>query len=162
MHTCIPSHKFKRSWCSCSGWVNAGSKNTPSMHHPRRWNVTTPMVGIESSHRCKSLTQNGEPQISSWGTQKKKTCKFMQCCSPVYGNRPDTKTLPSLVNISSCSLVSKNMNNNDLYFYSMIIWLPDFNQETDILVFQESSINLEENKQITKQKMLQNKKRSTK
>ena len=35
---------------------NAGSKNTPSMHHPRRWNVTASMVGLKSGHSCKNLT----------------------------------------------------------------------------------------------------------
>ena len=42
------------------------------MHHPRRRNVTTSMVGFINGHICKNLTQNGEPQRYSWGTQKKK------------------------------------------------------------------------------------------
>ena len=40
--------------------------------NPRRWNVATSMVGLKSSHICKNLTKDGEPQRSSWGTQKKK------------------------------------------------------------------------------------------
>ena len=71
MH-CIPSHGLKRSLGSCSRRVNAGSKNTPSMHHSRRRNVTSSMIGLQNGHICKYLTQNGEPQRSSWGTQKKK------------------------------------------------------------------------------------------
>ena len=42
--------------------MNAGNKNTPSMHHPRRWNVTTSMVGLRNGHICKILTKNGEPR----------------------------------------------------------------------------------------------------
>ena len=34
MHTYIPLHRLKRSWCSCPRQVNAGNKNTPSMHRP--------------------------------------------------------------------------------------------------------------------------------
>ena len=44
MHTCIPSHGLKKSWYSCPSQVNAGNKNTPNMHHPWRWNVTTSVV----------------------------------------------------------------------------------------------------------------------
>ena len=34
--------------------------------------MTTSMVGLEDGHIRKHLTQNGEPQGFSWGTQKKK------------------------------------------------------------------------------------------
>ena len=55
MHTCISSHGLKRSWRSCPRRVNAGNKNTPSTHHPRRRNVTTLMVGLKKrSHTRKS------------------------------------------------------------------------------------------------------------
>ena len=47
MHTCISSHRLKRSWRSCPRQVNAGNKNTPSTHHPRRQNVTTVMGNAE-------------------------------------------------------------------------------------------------------------------
>ena len=40
----------KKSWHSCVRWVNAGNKNTPSMHHPWRQNVTTSMVLIKRSY----------------------------------------------------------------------------------------------------------------
>ena len=57
MHTCISLHGLKRSWCSCPRRVNAGNKNTPSTHHPRRRNVTTLMVGLKNGHIHKNLTQ---------------------------------------------------------------------------------------------------------
>ena len=43
--------------------VNAGDKNTSSMHHPRRRNVTTSMVGLKKKkgHIRPNLAQNGEP-----------------------------------------------------------------------------------------------------
>ena len=64
--TCIPSQGLKRSW-SCPRRVNAGNKNTPSMHHPRRQNVTTSIVGInKNGHTRKNLTQNNEPHKYSW------------------------------------------------------------------------------------------------
>ena len=62
----------ERFWHSCPRWVNAGTKNTPSMHHLWRENVTTLMVGLKNSLICKNLTQTGEPQGYSWETQKKK------------------------------------------------------------------------------------------
>ena len=76
MHTCISSHGLKRSWRSCPRRVNAGNKNTPSTHHPRRRNVTTLMIGLKNGHIRKNLTpKSGEPQRYSWGTQKKKKKK---------------------------------------------------------------------------------------
>ena len=33
------------------------------------------MVGLKNGHICKNLTQNGDPQRSSWGVQKKKKKK---------------------------------------------------------------------------------------
>ena len=48
-------------------------KHTQHQHvHPRRRNVTTLMVGLKNGHIRKNLTQSGEPQRYSWGTQKKK------------------------------------------------------------------------------------------
>ena len=72
VHTYIPSQGLKRSRRSWPRRVNGGNKNTPSLHHPRRQNVTTSMVGLKNSHIHKNLTQIGEPQRSSWGTQKQK------------------------------------------------------------------------------------------
>ena len=76
--------------------MNAGNKNTPNMYHPRRRNVTTSMVGLKKNKQTKqtnkqtknknkngqirkNLTQNGEPQKHSSGTQKKK-----ELCSSLH------------------------------------------------------------------------------
>ena len=74
MHTCIPLHGPKRSWCSCPWRVYAGNKNTHSMHYPRRWNVTTSMVGLKKGHIRKSLTPNGEPQLGNTEEEERKNC----------------------------------------------------------------------------------------
>ena len=73
MHTCISSHGLKRSRRSCPRRVNAGNKNTPSTHHPRRRNVTTLMVGLKKKTvtYAKISPKSGEPQRYSWGTQNK-------------------------------------------------------------------------------------------
>ena len=76
MHTCISSHGLKRSWRSCPRRVNAGNKNTPSTHHPRRRNVTTLMVGLKKTVTYAKISpKSGEPQRYCWGTQKKKKKK---------------------------------------------------------------------------------------
>ena len=54
MHTCIPLYGLKRSWHSCSRRVNANNRNTPSMHHPRRRNVTTSMAALKKFSYTKS------------------------------------------------------------------------------------------------------------
>ena len=59
-------------------WWNASNKNTPSMHHPWRWNVTISMVGLKNGHIRKNLSQNDEPQRYSWGMQKMKKKKRWQ------------------------------------------------------------------------------------
>ena len=89
MHTCISSHRLKRSWRSCPRWVNAGNKNTPSTHHPRRRNVTTLMVGLKNGHIRKNLTQKWwTPEIQLGNAKKikgkKRTARNQhqqQCCS---------------------------------------------------------------------------------
>ena len=64
--------------------VNAGNKNTPSTHHPRRRNVTTLMVGLKKrSHTQKSHPKVVNPQRYSWGPQKKKKKKKkLRRCQP--------------------------------------------------------------------------------
>ena len=57
--------------------VNASNKNTPSMHHPQRQNVTTPKVGLKkTSHIHKNLTQNVEPHRCRWERRRRRivTC----------------------------------------------------------------------------------------
>ena len=77
MHTCISSHGLKRSWRSCPRRVNAGNKNTPSTHHPRRQNVTTLMVGLKK----RSHTQKSHPKVVNprdvAGERKKKKKKYI-------------------------------------------------------------------------------------
>ena len=82
MHTFFSSHILKRSWHSYPRRVNAGSKNTPSTHHPRRRNVTTLMVGLKKKTvtYAKISPKSGEPQRYSWGTQKQKK----RVCVTVY------------------------------------------------------------------------------
>ena len=60
---CAPMHSIPQTQTilTCPRRANVSNKNTPSMHHPQRQNMTTSMVG-----------HNGEPQRYSWGTQKKK------------------------------------------------------------------------------------------
>ena len=53
--------------------MNAGDKNTPSKHHPRRRNING-WIKKKQPH-TQNLTQTGEPQRYSWGTQKKKKKK---------------------------------------------------------------------------------------
>ena len=71
MHTCILLHGFKRSWHSCPEWVNGNNKNTPSMHHPQRRNVTTSMVGLRNGQYTK-ISKNGEPQRYSWEHRRRR------------------------------------------------------------------------------------------
>ena len=47
VHTFIPSYGLQRSWHSCPRRVNASNKNTSSVHHPQRRNVTASMVGLK-------------------------------------------------------------------------------------------------------------------
>ena len=49
-----------------------GNKNTPSMHHPRRRNVTTTMVGLKDGHIRKISPTNGEPHGYSWIRRKRR------------------------------------------------------------------------------------------
>ena len=57
--------------------MNAGNKNTPSTHHPRRRNVTTLMVGLKKrSHTQKSHPKVVNPRdIAGERHQKKKKKK---------------------------------------------------------------------------------------
>ena len=60
MHACSPSHRLKTSCHSRLRRVNVSDKNTPSVHHPRRWNVTTSMVGCKKCYIHTNLSNNGE------------------------------------------------------------------------------------------------------
>ena len=80
MYTCISSHGLKRSWRSCPRRVNAGNKNTPSTHHPRRRNVTTLMVGLKNGHVRKNLTQKVVNPRDIAGEREKKRKKKRRSC----------------------------------------------------------------------------------
>ena len=63
---CIARTKKIPTLILCPRRVNGSNKKTPCMRHPRRWNVTTSMVGLENGHISTNFTQNGEPQRYSW------------------------------------------------------------------------------------------------
>ena len=85
MHTCISSHRLKRSWRSCPRRVNAGNKITPSTHHPRRRNVTTLMVGLKNGHIRKNLTQKVvNPRDIAGERKKKKKSAGVRLCIYLY------------------------------------------------------------------------------
>ena len=69
--------------------------------HPRRRNVTTSIVRFKKSHIRKHLTQNGEPQRYSWGTQRKKTTAFRSerhGCLPLFSySSPSPSPISPLV-----------------------------------------------------------------
>ena len=74
--------------------------------HPRRRNVTTSMVKLKNSHICKNLTQKGEPQRSSWGTQKKILESFVSPQLKIWASyvHPSLLTL-SILSPTWCSIL---------------------------------------------------------
>ena len=56
------------------GWMPAKKPHTPSMHHPRKQNMTTSMVGLKKrSHAQKSHQKWWTPEIKLGMQKKKKT-----------------------------------------------------------------------------------------
>ena len=57
--------------------MNAGNKNTPSTHHPRRRNVTTLMVGLKKKTvtYAKISPKSGEPRDIAGERKKEKKKK---------------------------------------------------------------------------------------
>ena len=55
---------------TCAIQVNAGNKNTPSMHHPRRWNVTTSMVGLKTIPYAKISQKMVKPRDIAGSTEE--------------------------------------------------------------------------------------------
>ena len=114
MHTCISSHGLKRSWRSCPRRVNASNKNTPSMHHPRRRNVTTLMVGLKKTKPvtyAKISPKSGEPQRYMVGLKKKKNWSHTQ------------KSHPKVVNPRDIAGERKKKNierRNSRFFYNLL------------------------------------------
>ena len=76
MHTCIPSHGLTRSRRSCPRRVNAGNKNTPSMHHLRRRNVTTSVVGLKTATYAKISPKMVNPRNIA-GKHRRRRRKFI-------------------------------------------------------------------------------------
>ena len=62
-----------------------------SMHHPRRRNVTSPMVGLKNGHIRKNFTQNGEPRDIAGRRRMliniSATCKVKEPITTNYGNQ---------------------------------------------------------------------------
>ena len=81
-------HGLRRSLRSCPRQVNAGNKNTPSTHHPRRRNVDylNGWIKKKRSHMQKSHPKSGEPQRYSWGTHTHTHTKSMLNCLLVWSN----------------------------------------------------------------------------
>ena len=117
MLTCISSHGLKRSWRSCPRRVNAGNKNTPSTHHPRRWNVTTLMVGLKNGHIRKNLTQKWWTPEIQLGNAKKKNNK-----KPLYDRvwSRDQRINPHCKHHSgNCTAQAKNGNSSGLFIWEI-------------------------------------------
>ena len=71
---------------SCPRRVNAGNKNTPSLHHPQRQNVTTSMVGLKTvtyaKFSLKMVNPRGVTQSKKKKRQKKKKQKRESSAPP--------------------------------------------------------------------------------
>ena len=78
--------RTQRSSHSCPRRVNASNKNTLSTHYPRRWNVTTLMVGLKNGYICKNLTQKvvNPRDIAGERKKKKKKKKNMTVCKELW------------------------------------------------------------------------------
>ena len=79
MHTCIPSHGLKRSWHSYPRPVNICNKNTPSMHHPWVWNVTTSAVGLEKVTCSKILPKMVNVRDKAGNPEEEVCLKISYC-----------------------------------------------------------------------------------
>ena len=73
MNTCIPSHRFKRSWRSCPKRMNASNKTGPActIHKDGMWLTEWECDYLNGwikkrSHTQKNLIQNCESQRYSW------------------------------------------------------------------------------------------------
>ena len=76
--TLLPEHRLKGSWHSCPRRVNAGNKNTPSMQHPWRRNVTTSMVGLKKrSHTQKCHPKMVNPRVIAGNTEEEESHQFL-------------------------------------------------------------------------------------
>ena len=63
------------------------TNNTPSMHYPQRWTVTTSMARLKNNNnnnsktatKAKILSKKGEPQRTSWEHTRKKKSSVPEC-----------------------------------------------------------------------------------
>ena len=78
------SHAQTQKVPTCSRWVNAGNKNTPSKHHPQRRNLTTSISGLQNGHICTNFTQKDKPQRYSWEHRRRRKS---QLCLESSGTR---------------------------------------------------------------------------
>ena len=84
------------------------------MHHPRRWNVTTSMVGLKNSHIRKNLTQIGEPQIYVAG-ERRSSATFGR----VWQFVKLTWSICSSYTLASCWDVKQPTNNKSIHKLKM-------------------------------------------
>ena len=98
LHTSIPFHRLQRSWHSSPGWVNAGNKNTPSMHYPQRWKVTTSVAGLKQTNKQTTTTPSPPPPPSYWHKNVIKNGESQRVATSVAGlkqtNKQTTTTPP--------------------------------------------------------------------
>ena len=93
MQTCILLHRLRRSWHSCSWWVSTGNKNTPSIHHPQRRNVTTPMAGLKKVTYAKISPKIVNPRDIAGNTEEKEEESRIVLCR-LHENRVVKPDIP--------------------------------------------------------------------
>ena len=74
------------------------------MHHPRRRNVITCMVGLKNSHIPIYLIQNGEPQRCSWEHRKIRQCPWQLVLNRTLYTHSGHCHWPLMIYESLCSL----------------------------------------------------------
>ena len=117
MHTCISSHGLTRSWRSCPRRVNAGNKNTPSMHAP------------STKTKCdytyaKISPKSGEPQRYSWGTHTKQKKKKKKNNEAVWRRRRRRRESPDLPGTLSTPVQAAYHHGGSLPTAISHDWLP--------------------------------------
>ena len=82
---CLCAHAFLRTDSKDPDVHVLNNKNTPSMHHSQRWNVTTSMVGLKKRRRggggvvirtiLNKFNKNGESQRYRWERRRRRLGK---------------------------------------------------------------------------------------
>ena len=65
--------------------MNAGNKNMTSMHHPRRQNVTTSMVGVKTVIYTKISPRMVNPRGVAGNAEEEETFIVMYLCACMLG-----------------------------------------------------------------------------